>query len=101
MKYRETSMFRHHLFPRNMTELRIWQSFKAAAPPPSKQCWNRVKIYMSNSHCNNASRPTCVSCANKIQHKCDKNIILLFQIYLQNSFIIIFVHLDFIYEKCR
>ena len=42
--YRETSMFRHHLFPRNMTELRIWQSFGAAPPPPSKLCWNRGYI---------------------------------------------------------
>ena len=49
--YRETSMFRHHLFPRNMTELRIWQSFGAALPAPSKLCWNRGN-YISNSYCN-------------------------------------------------
>ena len=48
--YSETSLFRHYLFPRNVTELRIWQSNGAAAPPPSKQCWSRGYIY--NSHCN-------------------------------------------------
>ena len=45
--------------------------------------------------------PTCVSCAQKIQHKWDKNLILLFQIYLQDFFFIMFVHFDFIYEKCQ
>ena len=49
--YRETSMFRHHLFPRNMTGLRIWQSFGAAPPPPSKLCCNRG-YYISNLYCN-------------------------------------------------
>ena len=52
-QYRETLMFRHHLFPRNMTELRIWQSFGAAPLPPSKLCWNReYYITLSNSYCN-------------------------------------------------
>ena len=44
-KYRETSMFRHHLFPRNMTELRIWQSF-GAAPPPPPSCAGTEDIYI-------------------------------------------------------
>ena len=51
--YRETSMFRHHLFPRNMTELRIWQSFGATPPPhPPPSCVGIEDIYISNSYCN-------------------------------------------------
>ena len=49
-------MFRHHLFPRNMTELRIWQSFEAALPPPpppAKLCWNRGYIYLIHTVYNN------------------------------------------------
>ena len=45
--------------------------------------------------------PTCVSCVNKIQYNCDKNMILLFQLNLQDYFLKMFVYFDFIYEKYR
>ena len=39
--YRETSMFRHHPFPRNMTELRA-----ATPPPPSNAGTEDIYIYI-------------------------------------------------------
>ena len=42
-------MFRHHLFPRNMTELRIWQSF-GAAPQPTLQAVLEPRIYIYLIH---------------------------------------------------
>ena len=36
----------------------------------------------------------------KLQQLCDKNIILLFQIYLQDYFFMC-IHFYFVYEKCQ
>ena len=85
--YRETSMFRHHLFPRYMTEHRIWRSFGAAPPPPSRLCWNRG-YYISNSYCNVIILVCVLVVRTKYQHKYDTNIILLLQIY--NCMILLF-----------
>ena len=40
-----------HLFPRNMTELRIWQSSRAAPPPPPSCVGTEDRLYISNSYC--------------------------------------------------
>ena len=39
-------MFRHHVFPRIMTELQIWQSFGAAPQPPLSRVGTKDIIYL-------------------------------------------------------